>query len=243
MGRSSGRCSSTATRGFDADEERTIHDSITQAAPVLANVRNLASAESQAATDTLTGLPNKRSGADTLKRMVAHAGRSLDPLAALSIDLDHFKAMNDLHGHSRGDDVLAAVGVALQSTLRASDFAARNGGEEFLVLLPSTGVDDAVLCAKKIQTALRQIPILAGESHISASIGVAVLPDHAHDPTSLEQAADRAVYAAKHNGRDRIEIATTNAAIGISELIAADPGGTDQELQDPPLAESAAGPE
>jgi diguanylate cyclase (GGDEF)-like protein len=209
------------TQSLDTDDERTIHESITQAAPVIANLRNLATAENQAATDALTGLPNKRSGAETLTRMIAQAHRSLTPLAALSIDLDHFKAINDTHGHGRGDEVLSAVGVALRSALRASDFAARNGGEEFLVLLPATSLDDATLCAQKIQTALHQIPTLAGESPISASIGVAVLPDHAHDRTSLEQAADRAVYTAKHNGRNRIETATdtTGSVLTIESLI------------------------
>lgn len=206
---------------LDADDERTIHDSITQAAPVIANLRNLATAKNQAATDALTGLPNKRSAAETLNRMVAHAHRAVSPLTALSIDLDHFKAINDLHGHGRGDEVLAAVGSALRSALRTSDFAARNGGEEFLVLLPDTPTEQGLLCAQRIQTALRQIAVLAGESPITASIGLAVLPENAHDRTSLEQAADRAVYLAKRNGRNRIETADgpTETALTIQSLI------------------------
>jgi diguanylate cyclase (GGDEF)-like protein len=196
---------------LDADGERNIHASVTQAAPVLANLRNLAAAEVQASTDALTGLPNKRSGAETLKRMAAQADRTLKPLAALSIDLDHFKVINDLHGHPRGDEVLAAVGPALNSALRASDFAARNGGEEFLVLLPDTTLASAILCAERVQAALRRIPTVAGESPITASIGVAILPDDAHNPLSLVQSADRALYTAKANGRDRIETASTRS--------------------------------
>jgi len=208
---------------LDADDERTIHESITQAAPVIANLRNLAAAENRAATDALTGLPNNRSAVETLTRMVAQTGRSLAPLAALSVDLDHFKAINDLHGHGRGDEVLAAVGIALRSALRASDFAARNGGEEFLVLLPGTTLEQGILCAQRIQTALRQIPTLSGEQPITASIGIAVLPDNAHDRTSLVQAADRAVYAAKRNGRDRIETAAdaSDPAASITSLMSA----------------------
>ena len=107
-------------------------DSVTQAAPVLANLRNLALAEARAATDALTGLPNKRACADTLKRMVALPGRSVSPLSALLLDLDHFKQINDTFGHGIGDDALAAVGEVISANLRTSDFAGRYGGEEFI---------------------------------------------------------------------------------------------------------------
>ena len=119
-------------------ERRRLRESVGQAAPVLANLRNLAIAELRAATDALTGLPNQRAVQDTLKRMVAQATRTMSPLAALLLDLDHFKQVNDLHGHDRGDEVLAAVGVALRNVVRDSDFVGRYGGEEFLVLLPAT---------------------------------------------------------------------------------------------------------
>ena len=192
---------------LDADTERTVHDSIMQAAPILANLRNLAVARTQAATDALTGLPNKRTAADTLKRMVAQARRADSSLAVLSIDLDHFKAINDGYGHGRGDEVLAAVGVALHSAVRANDFPARTGGEEFLVVLADATLASAVACADRIQAALRTIPVRAGESAITASVGIAVLGEHAEDALGLEQAADRAMYVAKGNGRDRVEVA------------------------------------
>ena len=126
-------------------------DSVTQAAPVLANLRNLALAEARAATDALTGLPNKRACADTLKRMVAHAGRSVSPLSALLLDLDHFKQINDTFGHGIGDDALAAVGDVISTNLRTSDFAGRYGGEEFLVLLPDTDREGAAQAAEKLR--------------------------------------------------------------------------------------------
>ena len=115
-----------------------MRETVAQSAPVLANLRNLAIAESRALTDVLTGLANKRSIEDTLKRMSAQAGRTLSPLAAVLLDLDHFKQNNDLFGHDRGDDVLAAVGSTITQTLRDSDVAGRYGGEEFLLLLPDT---------------------------------------------------------------------------------------------------------
>jgi diguanylate cyclase (GGDEF)-like protein len=203
----------TRDKPLEPDDTRRIWDSIMQAAPVLANLRNLATAEMQAATDVLTDLPNKRSVQDMLARLVAQASRSLAPLAALSIDLDHFKDINDTYGHARGDDVLAAVGGVLRSNLRASDFAGRNGGEEFLVLLPATGSEAAVVFADRLRAALRQINIPMVNRAITASIGIAVLPDHAGDARRLEMAADQALYSSKHNGRDRVTVATTTTEV------------------------------
>jgi diguanylate cyclase (GGDEF)-like protein len=197
----------TREESLELDDKRRIRDSITQAAPVLANLRNLATAEKQAVTDGLTDLPNKRSVHDTLTRMVAQAARSLTPLAALSVDLDHFKEINDTHGHSCGDDVLASVGAVLRSSLRTSDFAGRNGGEEFLLLLPSTDAVGAFTLAEKLRVSLSQINIPSVNRPITASIGVAVFPENASDARGLERAADDALYAAKRNGRDRVEMA------------------------------------
>jgi diguanylate cyclase (GGDEF)-like protein len=189
-----------------ADNDReVITRSVAQAAPVLANLRNLAIAERRAATDALTGLPNSRSVQDTLKRMVAHASRAIAPLTAVMLDLDHFKQINDRYGHGRGDDVLAAVGSVLQATLRASDFVGRYGGEEFLILLPDTGRDEARVVAEKIRAAISTI-VIAIEQPITASLGCAVFPEDAGDPETLFRAADRALYAAKANGRNRVEV-------------------------------------
>ena len=123
-----------ARRDAMGESERSrVRDAVAPAAPILANQRNLALAETRAASDALTGLPNRRAADETLKRMTAQAARRLSPLAAVLLDLDHFKHINDLHGHEQGDKALAAVGQILSSTLRASDFAARYGGEESLV--------------------------------------------------------------------------------------------------------------
>ena len=104
-------------------EQQRLRDSVAHAAPVLANLRNLAIAELRAATDSLTGLPNKRAVGDTLKRMLAQAARTLTPVCLLMLDLDHFKNVNDRFGHPVGDQALAGVGTALQSVLRDGDFA------------------------------------------------------------------------------------------------------------------------
>jgi diguanylate cyclase (GGDEF)-like protein len=126
-------------------------------------------------------------------------------------DLDHFKQINDRFGHGKGDEVLAAVGAALGSSLRASDFAGRFGGEEFLILLPDTTVDDAMLVAEKIRGSVASITVPGVERDITASIGVAGLLEHAGNATGLLRATDRALYAAKAAGRNRTVQATSGS--------------------------------
>jgi diguanylate cyclase (GGDEF)-like protein len=195
-------------RSHDGTEELRIRDSVSQAAPVLANLRNLAIAELRAATDSLTGLPNKRAVADTLKRMLAQASRTLTPLALVLIDIDHFKDVNDRLGHPVGDQALAGVGAALNSALRTSDFGGRNGGEEFAVLLPDTGLEGATAIAEKIRVAIANMVLPGVHLTITASLGIATYPDHATSAEGLERLADAALYTAKREGRNRVEIAT-----------------------------------
>ena len=146
---------------LDGATEGRLRDSVTQAAPVLGNLRNLALAEFRANNDSLTGLPNKRATDDTLKRMVAQADRSVTPLTAAMLDLDHFKQINDRFGHAKGDEVLAAVGASLRATLRTADFAGRFGGEELLVLLPDTALDDATPPVTKMYFGISPLPLSA----------------------------------------------------------------------------------
>jgi diguanylate cyclase (GGDEF)-like protein len=192
---------------FDATERGRIRDTVGQAAPVLANMRNLAIAELRAATDSLTGLPNKRAVADTLHRMLAQASRTLSPFSLLVLDLDRFKDLNDRFGHQVGDQALASVGAALRSALRDSDFAGRNGGEEFAVMLPNTDVAGALATAEKIRGAIADISMPGLDAVVSASIGVATYPVHAVSADRLERLADSALYVAKRAGRNRVEVA------------------------------------
>jgi diguanylate cyclase (GGDEF)-like protein len=193
-------------------EQRSIREVVVQSAPVLGNLRNLAIAELRAATDSLTGLPNKRGMQDTVKRMVAQSLRAGVPLTALMCDLDHFKSINDRFGHGRGDEVLAAVGAVFGDTLRAGDFAGRYGGEEFLVLLPEAGDDSGLLIAERIRAGVAALRIGAVDQPITISIGLAVIPDHSIDSETLLRAADGALYAAKNGGRNRTEISSLRAS-------------------------------
>ncbi len=190
---------------IDAERRARLRESVAQAAPILANQRNLAIAERRAASDALTGLPNRRAADETFKRMAAQASRNASPLTAILLDLDHFKEVNDQHGHEGGDRALALVGNIIQSTIRTSDFAARFGGEEFLVLLPATDGDAAAIVAEKLRMEIAHAE-LVGIAPLSASLGLAVLPTDAGEPDELLRKADRALYVAKENGRNRVHV-------------------------------------
>jgi diguanylate cyclase (GGDEF)-like protein len=192
---------------LDAYDDMRIRETVTQAAPVLANLRNLAIAEVRAATDALTGLPNNRAVRDTLKRMVAQASRSQTPMAVALLDLDRFKQINDTYGHGRGDEVLAVVAHAMSGAVREGDFVGRYGGEEFVIALPDTGLEGALTAAEKIRVAIEQISLPSIDRPITASVGVAMLPDDGHDTDMLVRNADRALYDAKSKGRNRVECA------------------------------------
>jgi diguanylate cyclase (GGDEF)-like protein len=195
------------------DSRSRIKNTVAQAAPMLANLRNLAIAEFRANNDSLTGLPNKRAAEDTLKRMVAQANRSLTPLAVILLDLDHFKQINDRYGHAKGDEVLAAVGTSIGSCLRSSDFAGRFGGEEFLILLPETTIVGATVIAERIRNAVSAVVVPELDRQVTASLGVAVLPNHAGHAAGLLRESDHALYAAKAAGRDRVVVAGEEATV------------------------------
>ena len=197
----------------DADEQR-IRESVSQAAPVLANLRNLAIAEFRASTDGLTGLPNKRAVTDILKRMFAQAATERSPLALLMLDLDHFKQVNDQRGHAVGDQVLANVGAVMRSAMRSRDFAGRNGGEEFAILLPDTEIPAALRIAERVRAAIAEMSLPGTDVAVTVSVGVAGYPEHASTPDRLARLADAALYLAKRQGRNRVELAEPSVVTG-----------------------------
>lgn len=158
-----------------------------------------------ATTDELTGLANRHRLMEIGEREVSRARRYAHPLSCVLVDLDHFKRINDTHGHFAGDAVLKAVGTALQSTLRDHDVAARYGGEEMLLLLPHTDLEGALTVAERHRKKLRNLEIVFNgvKIPISASLGVASLSE-GQELTQLIDAADGALYAAKEQGRDRV---------------------------------------
>ena len=175
-----------------------------------------AQAEKNALTDGLTGLLNRRHFDETLKREFARSRRFGNPLALIMIDIDHFKNFNDRYGHVTGDDCLRRVATTLKSLVgRAPDFVARYGGEEFVVVLPDTDLDGANIVAERLRKAIEELGIPHDRSDASAtvtiSLGVAALAqESAATPGTMIELADKALYRAKANGRNRHETATGN---------------------------------
>ena len=162
----------------------------------------------QAVRDPLTGLYNRRYLDETLEREVARARREGHPLSVVMLDVDHFKKLNDAYGHQAGDQVLKALAELLRENTRAEDVACRYGGEEFLVLLPSMPLDNAVERAEHWRSQLEKHTFAFGNFSLSAtaSFGVSSYPHHGKTPDELTGAADTALYSAKHNGRNRVEV-------------------------------------
>lgn len=152
----------------------------------------------QALHDSLTGLPNRDLLRDRMEHAVVMARRERVPLAVLLIDLDKFKSVNDSLGHRAGDALLAQIGPRIRRLLRETDTVARLSGDEFVVLLPEVDEKGALLVTSKVLHALRQpFDVETQRTGISASIGIALFPDHGQDATLLLQRADEAMYVAK----------------------------------------------
>ncbi|NCT83150.1 MAG: diguanylate cyclase [Comamonadaceae bacterium] len=162
-------------------------------------------------TDFLTGLPNRRAFTERADGLLAQARRHGWPVALLVFDLDHFKRINDLHGHQVGDRVLRTAAAIARDEVRAGELLARHGGEEFVVLAPDCGPDQALQLAERLRAALADAPVATAdgqELRISASFGLACTPARGlPDLDRLFHAADQALYAAKSRGRNRVVLA------------------------------------
>jgi diguanylate cyclase (GGDEF)-like protein len=171
----------------------------------------------QAMRDALTGLYNRRYLEEALARELRRSARSQRPLSLLIVDIDHFKQVNDRHGHDVGDEVLCAVAHLLESTARAEDVVCRLGGEEFVVISPEADVGGGAVLAERLRGAVRALEGAALPAAltqpVTVSIGVASAPQHAADAAALLKAADAALYDAKRAGRDRVGLATGAAGV------------------------------
>lgn len=160
----------------------------------------------RASHDSLTGLPNKRVADDRLAMACERARRNHGNAALLFVDLDGFKQVNDTHGHQVGDQVLITVAQRLQDGIRKIDTAARLGGDEFLVVLDGvTHLDNAKTVAHKlIESIGLPIELSNGTCQVGASVGIAMFPDDAQEPSNLLRLADRAMYEVKHAGKNAV---------------------------------------
>lgn len=173
---------------------------------LLCNQQNERQLRTLATTDSLTGLVNRYAFLQEAERAHSLALRSGQPLTLLMIDIDHFKQLNDRHGHAAGDRALCVFAEAAGRTLRKHDLMGRLGGEEFGVLLPGTSATDAVDAAERLRLAVAAVPVevAQGGHFMTVSIGLAQLLDKETVGAALVR-ADRALYRAKRDGRDRVE--------------------------------------
>ncbi len=171
----------------------------------LSNARMIAQLEKMATTDGMTGLMNKRAMLDEAARKVAAAARFGRPLSVLIADIDFFKKVNDTYGHDIGDLVIRGLGDVLKRQKRNTDFVARFGGEEFVVLCEQTDATGAMLLAERIREELAKIVFHApvGTFGVTCSIGVATFPDAGKEWEALFKSADEALYVSKRSGRNR----------------------------------------
>ena len=163
----------------------------------------------QSITDPLTGLYNRRYLLELLPRELVRAGRNGTHIAVIMVDVDHFKRINDSFGHDAGDLALRAIGPLLKQSIRRSDIACRFGGEEFLLILPEATSEGAARRAEAIRAAIKLLNLIhlgRALGAITASLGVALYPDHASDADALLRSADESLYKAKDGGRDRVVI-------------------------------------
>jgi diguanylate cyclase (GGDEF)-like protein len=153
--------------------------------------------------DPLTGLVNRRGFDEAMHKAWVSSGTHGEACALLMVDIDHFKQVNDSIGHRLADEALCHVAGVLREHVRPSDTVARWGGEEFAILLPGATHELAAVIAERLRQHVSRLP-----SGVTVSIGIAAFPDHAASPEALLDAADAALYRAKHQGRDRCEMAS-----------------------------------
>jgi len=189
---------------FEEDELDLVKLFANQAAIAIENAALYEESRRRAVTDSLTGLFNHGHLQELIEREIKRAERYPKRFSLLMLDLDHFKEVNDRFGHQRGDKVLRRVATIIKSCCRDSDYVARYGGDEFMVLLPETSSEDTRMLAERITSRVRSLKIVTGESFlIGASAGIADYPLCGADATSVVSAADTALLWAKRHGRDR----------------------------------------
>jgi diguanylate cyclase (GGDEF)-like protein len=233
---------------FDDADLLTLRTFAGQAGVAVHNVRMHEEAQRLSLTDPLTGLWNYRYLRESLRREVERASRFGRMLTVLVLDLDHFKDVNDTYGHGAGDTVLIEFARRLRVGLREVDVAFRQGGEEFVVLLPETDAYGGTIVAERLGAAIRDVPVLIDPRRhdaatglrvdripIAVSIGIAVYPQHGSTAQQVLNAADDALYSAKNAGRDTFRLAepvdVTRSAVsqavtdGHFDPAAAAPGG------------------
>jgi diguanylate cyclase (GGDEF)-like protein len=185
-----------------------------QLALALANLKLRQNLRDLSVRDPLTGLFNRRYLSESLGREMARSKRRDLPLAVLAFDLDHFKNFNDTYGHPAGDAVLVAFARILQANSRSEDIACRQGGEEFVLIMPEMDAAVAMRRAVNLMSVMSTMDVMhEGQllPKLTTSIGLAVFPENGPDPKALLAQADQALYEAKAQGRNRVVIARSDS--------------------------------
>ncbi|WP_433117563.1 diguanylate cyclase [Micromonospora sp. CA-246542] len=207
---------------FDDDDLVTLRTFAGHAAVAVENVRVHEEAQRLSLTDPLTGLWNYRYLRESIRREVERASRFGRMLSVLALDLDRFKDVNDTYGHAAGDTVLAEFARRVRGEIREVDLAFRQGGEEFVLLLPETDARGAAIVAERLGAAVRETPIAveayAGPIVVTVSVGIAVYPDHGSTGREVLEAADDALYVAKAAGRDTYRVAEVRPDVPTREI-------------------------
>jgi two-component system, cell cycle response regulator len=224
-------------RGLSRDDKRMLAVLESELGGPLQMTTLYEDARRMATTDALTGLLNRRAFIEAVERERARSDRHAFPLSLLLLDVDHFKRINDVHGHAAGDAVLQGVARVLESVARRSDFVGRWGGEEFVVALPQTGEAGARVAAERLRRAL-SAAIHKGPApecqlpQVTGSIGIA----SSEAPWSVDAlvgAADEAMYSAKSRGRNRVESATRHCEDGVAGAGSPEDAGTSPRADSP----------
>jgi diguanylate cyclase (GGDEF)-like protein len=202
-----------------AEEDLRILSTVAEfSAIAIENARNFHKVQELTVLDDHTGLFNSRHMKRQLELEVVRATRFGHPVSLIFFDLDHFKLVNDSHGHQAGSRVLHEVGKLLLRTLRSTDVPVRYGGDEFVILMPETSKDQAIAAGRRIAGEIAREPFLPGEKfgplHLTASVGVAAFPDDAREPEALLRQADEAMYRVKAERRGGVEAARPAAPAG-----------------------------
>jgi diguanylate cyclase (GGDEF)-like protein len=191
------------------DARRILEVAAGEAAAALGRVHSLRDAQARASTDVLTGLPNRRYFEEYVE-LLGRGRRAADAIGILMVDVDHFKALNDRHGHATGDVVLRAIGRTIATTVRDLDVPARFGGEEFIVLLRNPSPEVALEVGERIREAVERIDLRdigVGVGAVTVSVGASVSGASGEGVATLVERADHAMYRAKRYGRNRVEAA------------------------------------
>jgi diguanylate cyclase (GGDEF)-like protein len=198
------------------DRQRLLESYLSGAASALSNLRLLDRMKQQANIDMLTGLYNRRFLEDYTRKLFAIARRRDQPVALIMMDLDHFKSFNDLYGHEVGDRILRHFAKTVTTCMRETNLAARYGGEEFVVILPDTDAKSCTLVAERVRKAVMTMVVPSNTDkplpQLTVSMGVAVFPLHGQTLEEVIQSSDKALYQSKHNGRNRVSVATPQEA-------------------------------